>query len=67
MIEQRFVYTEERDITYNAYRDKWVERSTTYTIEDKKKEIPTMRFLTEEDMMTVYKLLESKHMIFIMM
>lgn len=36
----------------------------SFEIVDKKQQIPTMSFLNEDDMMTVYNLLKSKHMIF---
>lgn len=63
-VENRFVATKKRDEFYNRFYDKWFVGTETYRIEDKEKKIPPIQFLTEDDMMTVYDLLKSKHMIF---
>ena len=63
-IENRFVATKQRDDYYNKFYDKWFVGKVNYIIEDKEKKIPNIHFLNEEDMMTVYKLLKSKHMVF---
>lgn len=56
MVNERFVYIRKRrrhDEPFNIFE-----------IRDKKGKVPTMHFLTESDMMTVYDLLQGLHMKF---
>ena len=47
-----------------AIQESYIVGPTSFRIEHKDKRIPTMHFLTEEDMMAVYALLENNHMRF---
>ena len=47
-----------------AIQESYIVHSPSFRIEHKDNKLPTMHFLTEEDMMTVYALLENNHMRF---
>ena len=63
-LETRFVTVKQRDFFYDDVRNKRYVTGVRYFITDKKGEIPDIHFINEKDMITIYKLLTSQHMVF---
>lgn len=78
-MDNEFVSVIERDVRFDNQKKEFLEAQgypedqaiqesfvvgSTFRIEHKDNKLPTMHFLTEEDMMTVYALLENNHMRF---